>query len=87
MTTRQTAMEMPDVERVATFTHYVRTRFVGEDGYTEPATNADEDVYESGNPTRDPAAYIEALEACLQYATENHEAKFYYWVETWIRPA
>lgn len=86
MSTRQTAMEMPELERVALFTHYVRTRFVGEDGYTEPVSNAADDVYESGSPSRDAGAYVEALEACVNFATEDEEAKVYYWVETWIRP-
>ncbi len=85
MTTRQTAMEMPEVKREPLFTHYVRTRFVGEDGYTEPVCNIDEDLYESGTPSRDPAAFIEALEACLDYDAEDHECKFNTWVETWIR--
>ncbi len=84
MTSVQARMAMPDAKREVRFEHYVRTQFMGEDGYTEPVSNVSEEHW-SPLPTRDPHDYAEALAVCLELHHEDHEVKFRVWVETWIR--
>ena len=82
--TSQAKLDMPEVERLPRFEHYVRVQFIGEDGFTEPVSNIADEHWEP-QPSRDPREFAEALAVCLELYFADHEVTHRTWVETWIR--
>jgi len=74
-----------DVRKLPVPTCYVRTQFMGTDGFKELPTNVSEEQWEP-IPTWRPDAYTAAIALALELHYENHEVRTRTWVETWVTP-